>query len=226
MLRIASTAELQSELRSLLEYSRSHRPSRLRLARQLLALSERVSMEFDSPAALKKYLKEHPDADRSSHTVKKQKSDEADSGKSPADDPKFQQYLQRTPLAANKAVSKLHRLQKSLERAESYRHGDPDRAKTVKQEIHKAHRELIGEAEAMLKKVKSVWDAAPESTDELAKRVRTRNEHIFKLMGDHIESAKERTDRDYTPHVIESAERLASFMANAASSLMRFSDKF
>jgi len=33
------------------------------------------AMEHDSPEALKKYLKEHPDADKSKHTVKKQEED-------------------------------------------------------------------------------------------------------------------------------------------------------
>jgi hypothetical protein len=33
----------------------------------------RVAMEFDTPDALKKYLRDHPDADKSKHTVKEQK---------------------------------------------------------------------------------------------------------------------------------------------------------
>jgi hypothetical protein len=40
----------------------------LRLARQL------VSMEFDTQDALDKYMKEHPEGDRSNHSVKKQES--------------------------------------------------------------------------------------------------------------------------------------------------------
>lgn len=34
--------------------------------------------EHDSPEALKKYLHEHPDADKSKHTVKKDKSESKD----------------------------------------------------------------------------------------------------------------------------------------------------
>lgn len=45
----------------------------------------RIGMEFDSPEALKKYLHEHPDADKSKHSVKKpEKGDsEGDSGGDP-----------------------------------------------------------------------------------------------------------------------------------------------
>lgn len=220
MRRIANTTELQHELEGLLDYAQTYRPSRMKLARQMFALSERISTEFESPAALKKYLKEHPDADPSNHTVKKQERGKGDD--SPAANPKFQQYLRKAPVAADKAVSKLHKLKKSLDRAESYRHEDKDRAKSLKEEIKKTHEELVGQAETLLKEVKSIWDKAPQSSDEVAKRVRTRNEHIFKLMGDHIAKAKEWSDSDYAPHVIESAETLASFMSNAASSLMRF----
>jgi hypothetical protein len=42
------------------------------LRRELLPLVSRVGMEFPSDEARKKYLKEHPDADKSKHTVKKQ----------------------------------------------------------------------------------------------------------------------------------------------------------
>lgn len=43
-----------------------------------------LGMEFDTEEALQKYLKEHPDADKSKHTVKKEdtekKEDDADKG--------------------------------------------------------------------------------------------------------------------------------------------------
>ena len=72
MRKIATTTELQHELRQLIDYARSARPSRTVLATELRDLSTRVAIEFSSPAALKQYIKDHPGADKSKHTVKKQ----------------------------------------------------------------------------------------------------------------------------------------------------------
>jgi hypothetical protein len=47
-------------------------PKSASLTRRVVArYTSKVGMEFDSPEALKKYLKDHPDADKSKHTVKK-----------------------------------------------------------------------------------------------------------------------------------------------------------
>lgn len=44
------------------------------VAKELLKIAKLLtSTEFDSQEALNKYLKEHPDADKSNHTVKKEK---------------------------------------------------------------------------------------------------------------------------------------------------------
>lgn len=45
--------------------------------------ASKTAMEFDTPEALKKYLHEHPDADKSKHTVKKQ------NGVTKAEPPKY-----------------------------------------------------------------------------------------------------------------------------------------
>jgi hypothetical protein len=75
MQKIASPQELQTELRSLIAFIHSYgpegKPARQVVANRLRALADRVSMEHSSPEALKRYLKEHPDADKSKHTVKK-----------------------------------------------------------------------------------------------------------------------------------------------------------
>ena len=45
------------------------------IAKELLKLAKQlVSMEFDTQEALDKYMKEHPEGDRSNHSVKKQES--------------------------------------------------------------------------------------------------------------------------------------------------------
>lgn len=53
--------------------------------RRYLEATTRVGFEFDSPQALKNYLREHPKADRSKHTVKKP---ERPKGKAEQEDPK------------------------------------------------------------------------------------------------------------------------------------------
>ncbi|MFA6234138.1 MAG: hypothetical protein WC824_08130, partial [Bacteroidota bacterium] len=40
------------------------------LRKHLVPILRKTAMEFDTPEALKKYLDEHPGADRSNHTVK------------------------------------------------------------------------------------------------------------------------------------------------------------
>lgn len=74
MRKIATTTELQHELRQLIDYARSHQPSRVRLAKVLRDISVRVAMEHATPEALKSYLRDHPGADKGNHTVKKHDS--------------------------------------------------------------------------------------------------------------------------------------------------------
>jgi hypothetical protein len=66
-----------TEIQSIAEYSQTGSPSREKLASLLVDLADRVSergilaTEFPTENALKKYLKEHPDADPKNHSVKK-----------------------------------------------------------------------------------------------------------------------------------------------------------
>ena len=71
-IRIASPNQLANELRRVIAYCETENPSRVKLARILMALSEStVGMEFDTPEAMQKYLHEHPGADPANHSVKK-----------------------------------------------------------------------------------------------------------------------------------------------------------
>lgn len=85
MNRIASPRELRSELRQILAYAQGNHPSRSVLAGWLSAVANRVSMEHSSPEALKKYLQEHPGADKSNHTVKKTDTSEGSDEDKPID---------------------------------------------------------------------------------------------------------------------------------------------
>lgn len=58
-------------------------------------VATRFAMEHDSPEALKKYLKEHPDADRSKHHVKKDEP-EAKAKKEESDDEKAEAEERKT----------------------------------------------------------------------------------------------------------------------------------
>jgi hypothetical protein len=107
MRRIATTNELQYELRQLLDYARSHQPSRLQLANELKELGLRVAahigMEHATPDALEKYLKEHPKADRSKHKVKGEKGDEA----SKSYEEKREDFLEKYPKDYGDRLRKL-----------------------------------------------------------------------------------------------------------------------
>lgn len=73
--------------------------------KQAVAVEEvasRFAMEFDSPEALKKYLKEHPGADKSKHTVKKKdESKDSDSG----DDDDYEKYIDSEKHQSSDAYS-------------------------------------------------------------------------------------------------------------------------
>lgn len=58
----------------------AHTEPRLRQHLIPLLRAHKRAMEFDTPKALEKYLKEHPDADKSKHHIKKK--DEKDTGNS------------------------------------------------------------------------------------------------------------------------------------------------
>jgi hypothetical protein len=75
MRKIASPSQFLSEIQGIAEYSQSGTPSREKLASLLVDLADRVrgitATEFPTEEALKKYLKEHPDADPKKHSVRK-----------------------------------------------------------------------------------------------------------------------------------------------------------
>lgn len=121
MQKIASPTELQSELRRLLAYCGGpEKPSREKLASELRDLADRVAMEFDTPEALKKYLQDHPDADKSKHTVKKPEKDEG------GGDAKDKGELKPHQDALHKKLDAL---------AEKYPHADKGDLKQFRKEI-------------------------------------------------------------------------------------------
>jgi hypothetical protein len=69
--KIATPKDLVSELQRLIAYASSEKPSRAKLSSALFGLADKVSMDHPNGPAMKKYLREHPDADPKNHRVKK-----------------------------------------------------------------------------------------------------------------------------------------------------------
>jgi hypothetical protein len=72
----------------------------------ILAGLKKVGMEHASPEALKKYLKEHPKADKKNHTVKKDQGGEKSKGTTLMDAPKGFEKTQKKLEALSATVSK------------------------------------------------------------------------------------------------------------------------
>jgi hypothetical protein len=80
MRKIASPRDFLSEIKAIEVYAQTGTPSREKLASLLVDLADRVSvhapytrvaLEFPTESALKKYLRDHPNADKKNHSVAK-----------------------------------------------------------------------------------------------------------------------------------------------------------
>src|SRR5271166_1964069 len=105
--------------------------------------SELVSKEFSSPEALKNYLKEHPKADKSKHTVKKPgeaKPNGGDSEESPG------AHSEESPGAHLKRLEKIKKLHPELlrEKTDGGETGEEHLKRLRK--IKRLHPELLREA--------------------------------------------------------------------------------
>jgi hypothetical protein len=80
------------------------------VAKDLVAAEQsRTAREFDSPEALKKYLKEHPKADKSKHKVKQSPGKSTTKTKAPSNSTDFPKHRKVTP-----SVKSLSKVQKVL----------------------------------------------------------------------------------------------------------------
>jgi hypothetical protein len=85
--KLARQGLIREAFDAVLDESQQKTPAKVARTNPKLAFEMVLAMEHDSPEALKEYLKEHPNADKSNHTVKKQdesakKQDEKEGGKS------------------------------------------------------------------------------------------------------------------------------------------------
>jgi hypothetical protein len=141
-----------------------------------LGLSLRVAaryqraFEFSSPEALKKYLHDHPDADKSKHTVKKPGEHEKKPEGEAKDEHEHEhehkdEHKDKKPKSSWKDVMKgLSSKAKSFlasapEKVQKFVHDEEFRFKT----LMSAHKSIT---EAPTKFVKNAWDAAKEEVHE------------------------------------------------------------
>jgi carbonic anhydrase/acetyltransferase-like protein (isoleucine patch superfamily) len=100
----------KAQRRFLVAYAHQNPEFRDELVRRLEATRGIVALEHASPAALKKYLKDHPDADRSKHTVKKgpENKDEKGEGDSKGKGDKPKGAVGEKNLAGKATAEQVH----------------------------------------------------------------------------------------------------------------------
>jgi hypothetical protein len=142
-----------------------------RIALRVAARYLRKGMEFSSPEALKEYLHEHPNADRSKHRVKKpeseskgpeekpEKSDDSGSGKGKPPIKNLVQNTKRLSDTVTKMRGQLQKLKKTFDKATWSKH-EPERAKQVAEKINNAYSHAFGAAETTLTHAQSAINLA------------------------------------------------------------------
>jgi hypothetical protein len=132
----------------------------------------RSAMEFPSEKARKNYLREHPDADPSNHTVKKNQGGagkEETGGKPPIK--QMVQDTKRLSDTVTKMSDQLGKLQKSFDTA-VHSKGGAERAKTLGDKINNAYSHAVMSAETSFTHAESAINIARKhgaSEDEIGR---------------------------------------------------------
>ena len=190
---------------------------------------DQVAMEFDTPEAMKKYLEEHPGADKANHSVKKHKGEGGGSGK-PAGNPfmgdmKLVHKMDKAPMESEKSAKAIHRLGDQLDRATSYK-GDASKVPEIKNKIREEHKKLISQAEDLDKTLDEFLAKHKDTKDEknpgrqntvdmvhdYAKHLKGVLDNAKKMEVDNLDFGRHRGVKD-------NAEKLHAGILNAASSL-------
>lgn len=177
-------------------------------------IAARYAMEHDSPAALKKYLQEHPDADRKNHHVKKKSP--ATESKNPYTDAKVERAMGKAPAESEKALKRLHRLKERSGRS------DPSKSDEFRAEGRKVHESLLGQAEGLVKAIRGFMDAKGDVEADSPKRmhaVETAVDYMSKLE-QQISKSKKQGDGAFLSQIVEDAEELHAAIQNAASTML------
>jgi len=103
-------------------------------------VASRFATEFPSEEALKDYLHEHPGADKSKHTVKKDDGEEKGKGKPPIEN--YLKNIKRHSESVGKSSDQMKKLKEQFENATGYK-GDKDRAKRIGEKINNCYHDVL-----------------------------------------------------------------------------------
>ena len=148
------------------------------LDRVALRFLGRLAMEHSSPEALKRYLDEHPGADRKNHNVSK-----SDTGSS-SNNRNFES-LDKRSQEADKAFSTLQALKTKADNAEP----------SARKKFDKAY-DRVGEAGVAVKNgvekvLKALGASSSEEAEHLATNIQTNSRRLDAYLRDHSRDSKE-----------------------------------
>jgi hypothetical protein len=119
-----------------------------------VGVSDRVATEFSSPEALKKYLHDHPDADKSNHTVKKPKGDKPSSDNT-------QHHAE-----AAKADTRKHETQKQFDDMKSLKSKVDNADPTAKKKFDRAYDKIYEQGETAAKAAQKLLPKLDEDSQQ------------------------------------------------------------
>jgi len=164
------------------------------------ALRRRVAMryaiEFPSEAAKSKYLKEHPDADPSNHTVRKK-------------EPKPKVDLSEAESAASASKSRFDDNKRTFERLKKLKDGkDFDRGYS---EIYEAGEKAADAAEKAVKKYEGMLDSLRgRAKKEVQGMLDLLEQSVREWNGNKFDHVKEKDKRRQLPNTYGYAQKLES----------------
>jgi hypothetical protein len=142
--------------------------TRKQLAHELKVLAkELVSFEFPSKDALEKYLKEHPEADKSLHSVEPKEEKPAKPEEKPTKEP-----TKPTDKPAEKPTEKPaeeHPKIKKLKESPPPEIKTPEEEKTYKEKVSQYKVEIVGDNEENAKKVAAKLAKGIKATEDICK---------------------------------------------------------
>lgn len=168
---------------------------------RVMFADDHEAMEFTTPEALKKYLEEHPKADKSNHSVKDGPANDNDPkdedqpgyGDNPTQfaDAKTHKQLAKRFSEVDHAGRTMDRLKSQYERMRSYRYNDPAKAKEVAEKLVLQRNNILNatgatldDAERVIEKAKSAKMSPQEKhwVDFLGESVGRTRKAIDELM--------------------------------------------
>lgn len=179
-----------------------------------------VSMEHDSPEALKKYLKDHPNADKANHTVKKDEggaSKSKDDKAGDADVVRMTKHTERLHKTVQTAASSLEKLTGQFDRATGYK-GDKERAKRLADKITNAHQDALTATDVCILHAKGLVNIArkhgrsEDDLDRLEAQIDDAEKEVKESKGRHKSLKGEWSEQSDAGYMADSAKKLERAM--------------